>query len=80
MFCLRMNICFRFQKNRPPDKCIIEDFFSYFSTKTQAVDTHKNCLNETKNVLKLMGKKIITVLLSKFCLTEAMVVHTLCLM
>ena len=41
--------------------------FSYFSTKTYAVGTQKNCLNETvllstKNMCyKLMDKKIIAI-------------------
>ena len=39
----------------------------YFSTKTYVVDTQKNHLNETvllstQNMLKLMGKKIFTIL------------------
>ena len=33
---------------RPPDKqCIIENYFSYFSTKTLAVGTQKNHFNQT---------------------------------
>ena len=33
--------------NRPQDKCVTENYFSYFSTKTYVVGTQKNCLNET---------------------------------
>ena len=49
--------------------------FSYFSTKTYVVGTQKNCLNETvllstktyvKTPVKLVGKKIFTILRSKF--------------
>ena len=41
----------------------------YFSTKAYVVVTHKNRLNETvllspQNMLKLMGKKIFTILSS----------------
>ena len=32
---------------RPPDKCIQENYFSYYSTKTYVVGTQKNRLNET---------------------------------
>ena len=46
-------------------------FFSYFSTKTYVVGTQKNCLNEAvlehpKHMLKNMGKKIFTVLVTLF--------------
>ena len=42
-------------------------YFSYFSTKTYVVGTQKNRLFDTvllstKNMLKLMGKKILTTL------------------
>ena len=45
--------------------------FFYFSTKTYFVGTQKNRLNEmvllsTQNMLKLMGKKILTFLYSFF--------------
>ena len=42
-----------------------------FSTKSYVVGTHKNCLNESSfehpkhTMLKLMGKKIFTILSSK---------------
>ena len=48
-----------------------QKFVSYFSTKTYLVGTQKNRLNEMvlfehpKHTLKLMGKKIITLLRSK---------------
>ena len=29
----------------PPDKCVLENYFSYFSTKTYVVCTQKACLN-----------------------------------
>ena len=52
---------------------VYQKIFSYFSTKTYVVGTQKNCLNETvllsdQNIqmLKLMGKKIFTILRSKF--------------
>ena len=32
--------------NRPPDECVTENYFSYFSTKTYVVGTQKNRLNE----------------------------------
>ena len=32
---------------RAPDKCVIENCFSYFSTKIYVVGTQKNRLNET---------------------------------
>ena len=41
--------------------------FSYFSSKTYIVGTQKNRLNE-KHMLKLMGKKILTLLRSKIVL------------
>ena len=41
----------------------MENYFSYFSTKTCVVGTQKNRLDEhPKHMLKLMGKKIITIL------------------
>ena len=48
-------------------ECITNyNYFSYFSTKTYVVGTQKNCLNEhPKHMLKLMGKKIFTILRSK---------------
>ena len=43
---------------------------SYFSTKTYVVGTEKNRLNEhPEYMLTLMGKKIFTILCSKFCLS-----------
>ena len=48
---------------------------SYFSTKTYVVGTQKNRLNETfyfkhpKQMLKLMGKKILSILHSKLLST-----------
>ena len=50
--------------------------FFYFSTKTYVVDTQKNRLNETvllstQNMLKLMGKKIFTILNQTFCLSKS---------
>ena len=50
---------------------VTKNQFSYFSTKTYVVGAKKNCLNEmvllnTQNIsLKLMGKKIFTILRSK---------------
>ena len=32
---------------KPPDKRVIKNYFSYFSTKTYVVGTQKNRLNET---------------------------------
>ena len=48
-------------------ECVIKNEFSYFSTNTYAVRTQKNRLIETvllsiQNMLKLMGKKIFTIL------------------
>ena len=40
---------------RPPDKCVLENYFLYFSSKTYGVGTQKNRLIE-------MGKEIITIL------------------
>ena len=34
-------------KARPPQECIPENYFSYFSTKTYVVGTQKNGLDET---------------------------------
>ena len=34
---------------RPPDECVIEINFSYYSTKTDVVGTQKNGPNEQKN-------------------------------
>ena len=34
--------------DRPPDKCIFKNDFSYFSTKTYVVGAQKNRLNETR--------------------------------
>ena len=47
-------------------KCIPTNYFSHFSTKTYVVGTQKNYLNETillstQNMLKVMGKKILTI-------------------
>ena len=50
-------------------ECVTDKYFSYFSTKTYVVGTQKNRLNETfffehpKQMLKIMGKKIFTILL-----------------
>ena len=45
----------------------MENYFSYYSTKTYFVGTKKSPLNKTvllsiQNTYKLMGKKIITIL------------------
>ena len=52
-------------------ECILENYFLFFSSKTYVVGTQKNCLNETvllstQNtcLIKLMGKKRITILRS----------------
>ena len=52
------------------EKCVTKNSFSYFSTKTNVVGTQKNRLNETiclsvQNMLKLIVKKIFTILRSK---------------
>ena len=48
---------------RPPDECVLEIYFLYFSSKTYVVGAQKNRLNEhPKHMFKLMGKKIITIL------------------
>ena len=36
----------------------IGKLFSYFSSKTYVVGTHKNCLNETPKHLKMIGMKL----------------------
>ena len=57
--------------NRPPDKCVLENYFLYSSSKTYVVGTQKNRLNEkvllsTQNIcLNRWAKKIITILRSK---------------
>ena len=53
-------------------ECVPKKLFSYFSTKRYAVGTQKNRLNETvllsaQNMLKLVGKKIITIYAQFFC-------------
>ena len=51
-----------------------KDYFSYFSTKTYVVGSQKNRLNEyPKHMLKLMGKKIFTILRSKILLSKPVV-------
>ena len=57
--------------------CVTEKYFPYFSTATYVVGTQKNRLNEmvllsTQYMFRLLGKKIIAFLLSKFCLTGPM--------
>ena len=49
-----------------------ENKFSYFSTKTYVVDNQKNRLSETVLLimLKLMGKKIFTILRKIFLLSK----------
>ena len=48
--------------SRPPDKCVIESYFSYFSSKSNVVDTQKNRLNEHTNfMLKQICIKIFTI-------------------
>ena len=53
-------------------------FFYYFLTNTYVVGTQKNRLDDTvllstRNIMiRLMGKKIFTILHSKFCLTKRM--------
>ena len=43
-----------------------KNYFSYFSTKTHAVGTQKNCpdgsFERLKHMFKMMGKKVITIL------------------
>ena len=34
-------------ESRPPDKCVLENYFLYFSSKTYVVGTQKNHLTET---------------------------------
>ena len=47
---------------RPPDKSVLENYFSYFSTKTYVVGTQKKLsqwdgsFEHTKHMFKLMGK------------------------
>ena len=58
-------------------ECVKENYFSCFSTKTYDVGTQKNCLNETvllstHKKFKLMDKKKITILHSKFSLSVSM--------
>ena len=55
---------------RPLVRVCDEKIIFYFSTKTYVEGTQKNHLNETvllstQNMLKLMGKKIFTILRSK---------------
>ena len=46
-------------------ECVPKKYFSYFSTKTFVVGTQNNCLNEhPKHMLKLIGKKLFTILTS----------------
>ena len=54
---------------------LTEKYFSFFSTKTYVVGTQKNCLNETvllstqnRLMFRLLGKKIIAFLRSKYLL------------
>ena len=57
--------------SRPLVKSVYQKIkFSYFSTKTYVKGAQKNRLNETvllstQNMLKLMGKKLFTILRSK---------------
>ena len=59
--------------SQPPDRSVYLNFiFSYFSTKAHVVGTQKNRLDETvllntKNVFKLMDKKIFTQIYTKKC-------------
>ena len=76
MFLKNKNIIFKIRRSKVTDyaaliaKCVTENYFSYFSTKTYVVGTQKTRLNETvllstKNMFKVMGKKIMTILCSK---------------
>ena len=52
----------------------LENYFSYFSTKTYVVGTQKNCLTETsyehpKQILRMRSKKKLLILRSIFLLT-----------
>ena len=61
----------------------IQNYFSYFSTKTYVVGTQKNRLDETvlcsfehpKHMFKLMDKKIIAILRLLFLLNWPYVYH-----
>ena len=44
--------CFFVEKIQASNKCIIEDYFSYFSTETYVVGTQKNHLIECINAVK----------------------------
>ena len=62
---------------RPPDKCVLQKYFLYFSSKTYVVGAKKNRLNETvllstQNTFKLMGKKIIKFYANKISLSGLM--------
>ena len=56
-----------------------EFIFFYFSTKTYVIGTQKNRLNETvllstqKQMVKLMSKKILTILRPNFCLSGGLI-------
>ena len=59
----------------PRQECVTENYFSYFSTKTYAIVTQKNRLNEAhllsthpKHIFKLVDKKRIAILRSKILL------------
>ena len=63
-----------------PGKTLMHNFFCYFSTETYVVGTQKNRLNgtvlfSTQNIihcmLKLMGKKIFTILCLKMLLSKS---------
>ena len=65
--CVYVELCSVFQI-----KCVIKNIFSYFSSKTYVVGTHKNRLDETvllstqNKMFKMMGKKIFTILCWKY--------------
>ena len=66
-----MELCMWRRKNQDFLRVCNEKLIFLFSTKTYVVGTQKNCLNETvllstqNIILKLMGKKIFTILSSK---------------
>ena len=54
-------------------ECVTENYFSYFSTKTNIVGTQKYRLDEhPKHMLKLMDKKKKLQFYAKNCLTGPM--------
>ena len=82
-----IRVCSNMVVIQSPNKSVYWKSIFYFSSKTHVLGTQKNRLNETvllstQNMFKLMGKKLISILCSKFsylnlwlCLMQSFLVY-----